>query len=324
MKLDEISRPIESELARFREEFKQAMTSEVGLIDKVANYVLQQKGKQARPILVLLSANIAGGINDSTYRAAALVELLHTATLIHDDVVDTADMRRGLPAINALWKNKVAVLMGDYLLSRGLLLALKHKDHLFLEITSDAVKRMSEGELLQIEKTRSLDIDEETYFKIISDKTASLISTSCEIGAASATSDSDVRYKLRDCGEAIGIAFQIQDDILDYLGKSSKTGKPVGGDIKEKKITLPLIYALEKADAEKRKEIITLLKSDKKRTLFSEEIISFATEHGGIEYAEHTAKKFVQKALDALSSFPPSPSKAALELFINFAVARQN
>ncbi len=323
MKLDEISRPIESELARFREEFKQTMTSEVGLIDKVAGYILRQKGKQARPMLVLLSANIAGGINDSTYRAAALVELLHTATLIHDDVVDTADMRRGLPAINALWKNKVAVLMGDYLLSRGLLLALKHKDHRFLEIISDAVKRMSEGELLQIEKTRSLDIDEATYFKIISDKTASLISTSCEIGAVSASSDSDVQQKLRACGEAIGIAFQIQDDILDYLGKSSKTGKPVGGDIKEKKITLPLIYALENADAQKRKEVIALLKSDKKRTLFSEEIILFATEHGGIEYAEHTAKKFVQKALDALSSFPASPSKAALELFINFAVSRQ-
>lgn len=323
MKLDEISRPIESELARFRDEFKQAMTSEVGLIDKVAGYVLQQKGKQARPMLVLLSANIAGGINDGTYRAAALVELLHTATLIHDDVVDTADMRRGLPAINALWKNKVAVLMGDYLLSRGLLLALKHRDHRFLEIISDAVKRMSEGELLQIEKTRSLDIDEATYFKIISDKTASLISTSCEIGAASASSDNAVQQSLRTCGEAIGIAFQIQDDILDYLGKSSKTGKPVGGDIKEKKITLPLIYALGKANPQKRKEIISLLKSDKKRTLFSEEIILFATEHGGIEYAEHTAKKFVQKALNALTSFSASPSKTALELFINFAVARQ-
>ncbi|MFN3560589.1 MAG: polyprenyl synthetase family protein [Chloroherpetonaceae bacterium] len=323
MKLDEITKPIESELARFREVFKQTMTSEVGLIDKVAGYLLRQKGKQARPMLVLLSANIAGGINDSTYRAAALVELLHTATLIHDDVVDTADMRRGLPAINALWKNKVAVLMGDYLLSRGLLLALKHKDYRFLEIISDAVKRMSEGELLQIEKTRSLDIDEATYFKIISDKTASLISTSCEIGSVSASSDFNVQQKLRACGEAIGIAFQIQDDILDYLGKSSKTGKPVGGDIKEKKITLPLIYALENADTQKRKQIIAMLKSDKKRTLFSQEIITFTTEYGGIEYAEKTAQKFVQKALDALSSFPASPSKTALELFINFAVARQ-
>jgi octaprenyl-diphosphate synthase len=323
VKLDEISHPIESELARFREEFKHAMTSEVGLIDKVANYILRQKGKQVRPILVLLSANIAGGINDSTYRAATLVELLHTATLIHDDVVDTADMRRGLPTINALWKNKVAVLMGDYLLSRGLLLALKHNDHHFLEIVSDAVKRMSEGELLQIEKTRSLDIDETTYFKIISDKTASLISTSCEIGAASASCNSEIKRNLRNCGEAIGIAFQIRDDILDYLGKSSKTGKPVGGDIKEKKITLPLIYALEHTDEQQRKKIIALLKSDKKRMLFSEEIIRFAIEHGGIEYAEDTAKKFVQKALNALSSFPASPSKTALELFINFAVARQ-
>ncbi|MCS6988953.1 MAG: polyprenyl synthetase family protein [Chloroherpetonaceae bacterium] len=324
MKLDEISQPIEAELARFREEFKATMTSEVGLLDKVAAYILKQKGKQARPMLVLLSASVAGGINDSTYRAAALVELLHTATLIHDDVVDTADMRRGLPAINALWKNKVAVLMGDYLLSRGLLLALKHKDYRFLEIVSDAVKRMSEGELLQIEKTRTLDIDENTYFKIISDKTASLIATSCEIGAASASDDGEIRERLRQCGEAIGIAFQIQDDILDYLGKTSKTGKPVGGDIKEKKITLPLIYALTKADPKKRKAIIALLKSDEKRALFSQDIIAFATENGGIEYAERTAKKFAQKALDALAPFPDSPSKRAMERFINFAVSRQN
>lgn len=324
MKLDEIIQPIEAELARFREEFKAAMTSEVGLLDKVAAYLLRQKGKQARPMLVLLSANVAGGVTDGSYRAAALVELLHTATLIHDDVVDTADMRRGLPAINALWKNKVAVLMGDYLLSRGLLLALKHKDYLFLEIVSDAVKRMSEGELLQIEKTRTLDIDEATYFKIISDKTASLIATACEIGAASATDDPDIRQRLRECGEALGVAFQIQDDILDYLGKSSKTGKPVGGDIKEKKITLPLIYALSRASEPERKAIIALLKSDKKRALFSRDIIAFAAEHGGIDYAEQTAKRFAQKALDALAPFPDSPSKRALERFVAFAVSRQN
>jgi octaprenyl-diphosphate synthase len=233
-------------------------------------------------------------------------------------------MRRGLPAINALWKNKVAVLMGDYLLSRGLLLALKHGDYRFLAIISDAVKRMSEGELLQIEKTRSLDIDENTYFKIISDKTASLISTSCEIGAASASADADVHEKMRVCGEAIGIAFQIQDDILDYRGKSAKTGKPVGGDIKEKKITLPLIYALSKADESKRKSVIAILKNDKKRALFSQDVIEFATQMGGIDYAEQTAKKFVQKATEALSSFVDSPSKQALLRFINFAVARQS
>jgi octaprenyl-diphosphate synthase len=323
VKLDDVSRPIDSELERFRREFKDAMTSEVGLLDKIASHILKQKGKQIRPMLVMLSANIVGGINDSTYRAAALVELLHTATLIHDDVVDTADMRRGIPAINALWKNKVAVLMGDYLLSRGLLLALKNEDHRFLAIISDAVKRMSEGELLQIEKTRSLDIDETTYFKIISDKTASLISTSCEIGAASATADRDAQQKLRECGEAIGIAFQIRDDILDYLGKSDKTGKPIGGDIKEKKITLPLIHALGKTTTAKREAIVTILKSDRKRALFSKEVLDFAVQHNGIEYAEKVALGYVETARAALAPFPESESKSALLKLIGFAVARQ-
>ncbi len=300
------------------------MTSEVGLLDKVAAYILKQKGKQMRPMLVLLSASVAGGINDGTYRGAALVELLHTATLIHDDVVDTADMRRGIPAINALWKNKVAVLMGDYLLSRGLLLALKNNDHLFLSIVSDAVRRMSEGELLQIEKTRRLDIDETTYFKIISDKTASLISTSCEIGAASATTDKAAQQAMRECGEAIGIAFQIRDDILDYLGKPDELGKPVGGDIKEKKITLPLIYALSKAGNGERDSIISILKSDKKRALFSRDVIDFAKRHGGIDYAEEVAKRYVERAQNALLQFPESKSKTAMQKLIGFAVERRS
>ncbi|KER09458.1 MAG: polyprenyl synthetase [[Candidatus Thermochlorobacteriaceae] bacterium GBChlB] len=324
MKLDDILSPIESELHEFQRRFKDAMTSEVGLLDKVAAYILRQKGKQMRPMLVLLSASVAGGINDGTYRGAALVELLHTATLIHDDVVDTADMRRGIPAINALWKNKVAVLMGDYLLSRGLLLALKNNDHLFLSIVSDAVRRMSEGELLQIEKTRRLDIDETTYFKIISDKTASLISTSCEIGAASATTDEAARRAMRECGEAIGIAFQIRDDILDYLGKPDELGKPVGGDIKEKKITLPLIYALSKASDGERDGIISILKSDKKRTLFSRDVIEFAKQRGGIDYAEDMAIRYAEKAQHALSQFPESKSKTAMQKLIGFAVERRS
>ncbi|MFN3385423.1 MAG: polyprenyl synthetase family protein [Candidatus Thermochlorobacter sp.] len=323
MKLDEVFQPIESELQLFQQRFKEAMKSEVGLLDKVANYILKQKGKQIRPTLVLLSAKIAGGVTECTYRGAALVELLHTATLIHDDVVDTADMRRGIPAINALWKNKVAVLMGDYLLSRGLLLALKHNDYLFLTIVSDAVKRMSEGELLQIEKTRHLDIDEITYFRIISDKTASLIGTACEIGAASASDNDEARKKLRECGEAIGIAFQIRDDVLDYLGDANELGKPIGGDIKEKKITLPLIYALHQATATEREHIIEILKSDKKRALFSQEVVNFTRRYKGIEYAEDAARKYAAHATEALRAFPDSPSKVAMQKLISYAIDRR-
>jgi octaprenyl-diphosphate synthase len=323
VKLDDIFQPIESELQIFQQRFKEAMKSEVGLLDKVANYILKQKGKQIRPTLVLLSAKIAGGVTDCTYRGATLVELLHTATLIHDDVVDTADMRRGIPAINALWKNKVAVLMGDYLLSRGLLLALKHNDHLFLAIVSDAVRRMSEGELLQIEKTRYLDIDETTYFRIISDKTASLIATACEIGAASASNDKEVQRKMRECGEAIGVAFQIRDDILDYLGDSNELGKPIGGDIKEKKITLPLIYAMHQAPETEREEIISILKSDRKRALFSQDVVDFTRRYKGIEYAEEAAQKYAARAMAALEPFKDSPSKAALQKLIGYAIKRK-
>ncbi|ACF14841.1 Polyprenyl synthetase [Chloroherpeton thalassium ATCC 35110] len=323
MNINEVIRPVKSELELFRTKFKDAMASEVGLLNKVASYILKQKGKQIRPALVLLSAKLVGGVNEGTYRAAALVELLHTATLVHDDVVDTADMRRGLPAVNALWKNKVAVLMGDYLLARGLLLALQNGDTLFLNIVSDAVRRMSEGELLQIEKTRHLDIDEETYFKIISDKTASLISTACELGAASASTDEKVRQSLRDCGEALGLAFQIRDDILDYQGDTKNTGKPIGGDIKEKKITLPLIYSLNKVGEEKRKEIISILKSDKKRALFSNDIINFVVENGGIEYADKVAKDYANKALEAIQDLPDCESKKSIDLLVEFVIKRK-
>lgn len=323
MNINEVIKPVQAELDLFRTKFKETMASDVGLLNKVANYILKQKGKQIRPALVLLSAKMVGGISDSTYRAAALVELLHTATLIHDDVVDTADMRRGLPSVNALWKNKVAVLMGDYLLSRGLLLALQNGDTLFLNIVSDAVRRMSEGELLQIEKTRHLDIDEETYFKIISDKTASLISTSCELGAASASSEASIRQNLRDCGEALGLAFQIRDDILDYQGDTKNTGKPIGGDIKEKKITLPLIYSLNKVGEEKRKEVIAILKSDKKRALFSNDIINFVVENGGIDYADQVAKDYANKAREAIKDFPDCESKKSIDMLVDFVIERK-
>ena len=227
---------------------KKHFVHKLPLVDLIARYILRQKGKRVRPLLVLLSAKICGGITESSYRAATLIEMLHTATLVHDDVVDDADTRRGLASINAVWKNKVAVLMGDYLLSRGLLLALKHHDHYFLNATSNAVKRMSEGELLQIQKSRHLNLDEPTYLKIISDKTASLFSACTDIGAASATDDPVLLQHMQEFGENVGLAFQIRDDLLDYLGRKSLLGKPTGEDIKEKKLTLPLIYALNASD----------------------------------------------------------------------------
>lgn len=230
--LSKISRPIKNELEQFEDIFKSAMRSDVGIVDLVARYIIRQKGKKIRPILVLLSAKISGGITERTFRGANLVELLHTATLIHDDVVDNADKRRGIWSINAIFKNKVAVLMGDYLLSRGLMISVEGKDYDFLKVITEAVKRMSEGELLQIQKTRKLDIDEETYFKVISDKTASLLETCCLIGAMSTTDDSKCIEAMRQFGHSLGMAFQIRDDILDYEGTTNLIGKPVGGDIK--------------------------------------------------------------------------------------------
>lgn len=233
-KLSDISLPIKSELEIFEDLFKQTLKSNVFLVDLIARYLIRQKGKKVRPLLVLLSAKVAGGVNERTYRGAVLVELLHTATLVHDDVVDNADKRRGFWSINKVFKNKVAVLMGDYLLSKGLMIAVKGKDYDFLDVITNTVKRMSEGELLQIRKTRKLDIDEATYFQIISDKTASLLETCCQIGALSTSSDKDYHEAMRKFGEYIGIAFQIRDDILDYEGNSTTIGKPVAGDIKEK------------------------------------------------------------------------------------------
>ena len=259
--LSVIREPVEQELKIFDGLFKEAMRSQVALVDIVTRYILRQKGKRVRPLLVLLSAKLCGDINDSSYRAAILIELLHTATLVHDDVVDDADTRRGLASINAVWKNKVAVLMGDYLLSRGLLLSLQYGDHYFLNATSAAVKRMSEGELLQIQKSRQLDIDEETYIKIISDKTGSLLSACTDIGAASTTEDPVKRNQLKLFGEHVGLSFQIRDDLLDYLGRKSILGKSTGSDIKEKKLTLPLIYALQQSN---RRDALQALRFIKK------------------------------------------------------------
>ncbi|MFH1525828.1 MAG: polyprenyl synthetase family protein [Bacteroidota bacterium] len=321
--LKEIRTPVITELDEFEKIFKDSLKSKVGLVDLVTKFILKQKGKKIRPLLVLLSAQLSGGVTRRSYRGASLVELLHTATLVHDDVVDGAEKRRGFPSINAIWKNKISVLMGDYLLSRGLLLAVEADDFDFLKVITSTVKRMSEGELLQIGKTRRLNIDEETYFRIISDKTASLLSTCCEIGALSASNNLKYIVAMREYGENLGMAFQIRDDILDYVGKSKLIGKPLGADIKDKKITLPLIHALSIANKSEAKEIIGYLKNGNKNPKVNE-IIEFVKGRNGIEYSLKIAEGFALKAKASLNVFPDSASKTSLNNLVNFVVNRSN
>lgn len=323
LSLKEISSPIKLELERFDDIFKEALRSNVGLVDLVARYIVRQKGKKIRPLLVLLSAKITGGVTERTYRGAALVELLHTATLIHDDVVDDANKRRGMWSINALFKNKVAVLMGDYLLSRGLMISVDGKDYDFLGVTTNAVKRMSEGELLQIQKTRKLDIDEETYFKVISDKTASLLETCCSIGAMSTTENKEYIEAMRNFGHSLGMSFQIRDDILDYEGKSNLIGKPVGGDIKEKKITLPLIYSLSNVSKNEASRIRKILKNGNDKTKVKD-IMQFVHENNGIDYALKVAKKYSDSAKESLNIFPDSQIKLSMQALVDFVTERKN
>jgi len=321
--LSDISKPIETELDRFNGLFKSSMNSKVGLVDLIARYIIRQKSKKIRPLLVLLSAKVAGGVNERTYRGAVLVELLHTATLVHDDVVDNADKRRNFWSINKIFKNKAAVLMGDYLLSRGLLIAVEGKDYDFLGVITNTVKRMSEGELLQIQKTRKLDIDEETYFRVISDKTASLLETCCQIGALSTSDNPEYHEAMRKFGESIGIAFQIRDDILDYEGKAKLIGKPVGGDIKEKKITLPLIYSLNQVSNGEASNIRKMIKNGHSKESVNE-IIDFVRRNKGIDYALDKAHSYTLKAKEALKVFPDSQSKIALEALVDFVIDRKN
>ena len=321
--LNNIKAPIEAELKEFGGFFREAMRSRVGLIDLIARYIVRQKGKRVRPILVFLSAKACGEVNESTFRAATLVEILHTATLIHDDVVDDADTRRGLASINAVWKNKVAVLMGDYLLSRGLLLSLERDDYYFLRCTSNAVKRMSEGELLQIQKSRQLNIDEDTYLKIIADKTASLLSTCTEIGAASTTQDPVRREQMRDFGEHVGIAFQIRDDLLDYQGRRSVIGKPTGIDLKEKKLTLPLIHALTHGPRNDAKQAIRIVKNGAKQKDV-QWVMDFVKNAGGIDYAIGRARHYSDIARNDIRPLPDSPSKSSLLAFVDFVTERQS
>ncbi|MFA6541834.1 MAG: polyprenyl synthetase family protein [Bacteroidota bacterium] len=320
--LDEIKAPVDTEIAKFNSYFKDSMRSSVFLVDTIARYIVKQKGKRIRPIVVFLTAKACGTVNESTFRGATLVEILHTATLVHDDVVDDSDTRRGLASINAVWKNKIAVLMGDYLLSTGLMLSLKHNDVYFLKTVSDSVRRMSEGEILQIQKSRELDIDETTYLKIISNKTASLLSTCSEIGAASTTEDPEQRRLMKEFGENVGMAFQIRDDILDYTSRKSILGKPIGGDMKEKKITLPLIHALMQGAKKDAKQVLKKIKSGAAGKDV-EYVVDFVHANGGIAYAEKRAKDFGDEARRCLTPFPDSEAKRSLEMFIEFVMERE-
>lgn len=296
------------------------MKSHVALLDTIMTYIVKRKGKQIRPMFVLYAAKLFDGINESTYRAASLVELLHTATLVHDDVVDDSDERRGFFSINALWKNKIAVLVGDYLLSKGLLLSVKHKDFHLLEIVSTAVEAMSEGELLQIEKTRNLNLSEEVYYDIIRKKTASLIASCCAIGAASAGADARQTEQMRLFGEKIGIAFQMKDDLLDY--GEADIGKPTGIDLKEKKLTLPIIYTINQADKATRSHIINTIKNhhtDKKRIA---EVIGYVNNHGGIEYTKQAMTDYKNEALAILDELNDSPYRENLKQLVAYVIDR--
>ncbi len=319
--LDDIRVPVADDLEAFRSYFQDAMRSDHMLLDKITQYVMWKKGKRIRPLLVLLSAQACGGTaTDRTHRAAALVELLHTATLVHDDVVDDAEERRGVFSINALWKNKIAVLLGDFLLSRGLLLSLDHDDYSVLHTLSDAVRRMSEGELLQIEKSRLLDIDEETYFRIISDKTASLISACTKSGAVSVTDDEALVERMDEFGETLGLAFQIRDDLFDFSVEDA--GKPIGIDLQEKKMTLPLIVALREAGRREKKRILNLVDTDDKSRDDLQTIAAFVDEHGGIDYARSKMRSLAAEARSLLGALPPSEARTSLVGLTQFAIQR--
>jgi octaprenyl-diphosphate synthase len=321
LNLEEIKKPIAAELETFEAKFKASMQSSVPLLDRITHYIVKRKGKQIRPMFVFLSASLCGGITEATYRGAALVELLHTATLVHDDVVDNSYERRGFFSVNALWKNKIAVLVGDFLLSKGLLLSINNGDFGLLKIVSDAVKQMSEGELLQIEKARRLDIDEAVYYEVIRQKTASLIASCCSCGAASAGADAEIVEKMRLFGEKVGIAFQIKDDLFDF--GTDDVGKPLGIDIKEKKITLPLIYALNKASSSEKRRIINLVKNHNEESDKVSEVIDFVRNSGGLDYARSRMEAYQQEAFSILNDLPEHNSRNSLQQLVRFTTERK-
>jgi octaprenyl-diphosphate synthase len=319
--MDFVNKIIGAELKVFEKKFAEASKSETLLLDTIMKYIIKRKGKQLRPMFVLLSAKLHGEINESTYRAAALVELLHTATLVHDDVVDDSLERRSFFSINALWNKKIAVLVGDYLLSKGLLLATSNNDFRHLHILSDAVKQMSEGELLQLQKTRKLNLDEDIYFEIIRNKTASLLSSACAVGAYSSSKDEAVTAAMKLFGEKVGIAFQIKDDLFDYGNEN--VGKPTGNDIKEKKLTLPLIYTLNNADAALKRKLIYIIKNentDPKKVKF---VIDAVVDAGGIKYTSAKMNAYRDEALSILNSFPENPVKKVLEELVRYTTDRK-
>jgi len=319
--LDEIQRPIAAEMKAFEPHFREAMRSQVALLDRVMHYIVKRKGKQMRPMFTLLSARQFGPVSESAYVAASLIELLHTATLVHDDVVDDANMRRGFFSINALWKNKIAVLVGDYLLSRGLLLAIDKGEFNLLRIVSHAVREMSEGELLQLEKSRGLNFSETVYFDIIRKKTASLIAACCASGASAAGRPTEEVERMRQFGEYTGIAFQIKDDLFDY-GNGQETGKPTGLDIKEKKLTLPLIHALRQVEASDRRWMVDVVKNRNQDDQAVAKLLRKVADVGGIAYAHKSMLEYRDKALEILRGFPQSESRDALEGLVHLTVER--
>jgi octaprenyl-diphosphate synthase len=316
-----VKQVIGPELSVFEKKFTESVKSTNPLLDRIMRFIIRRKGKQMRPMFVFLSACIAGEINEVTYRAASLIELLHTATLVHDDVVDNAMVRRNFFSINALWKNKIAVLVGDYLLSKGLLLSLQNEDYQILQITSRAVKEMSEGELLQMEKARKLDIKESVYFEIIRAKTASLLSAACAAGAFSATVDKEKAELFRQFGEKVGIAFQIKDDLFDY--GQDNVGKPTGIDIKEKKMTLPLIYTLQNASPEIRRKIIYIVKNQNTDKQKVAEVINYVNQSGGIEYTRKQMERYQQEAIELLHQYPDTPARRAMEELVEYVIDRR-
>lgn len=321
MTVKEIKAPIAEELQVFEEKFKASMQSEVPLLDKITHYIIKRKGKQMRPMFVFLSAKMFGEVKEATYTAASLIELLHTATLVHDDVVDDANERRGFFSVNAIWKNKIAVLVGDYLLSKGLLLSVDNNEYRMLQIVSNAVREVSEGELLQIEKARRLDINEEVYFEVIRKKTASLISSCCEAGTVSVGSDEN-EARMREFGEKIGVAFQIKDDIFDY-GTGDKIGKPTGIDIKERKMTLPLIYTLNTVDKEQKKKIINIVKNHNENPKKVKQVVKMVIEAGGVKYAHDKMMEIKDQALELIKDVPDSEAKKSLIGLVDYTTKRE-
>lgn len=320
--VEEIKRPINDEMKLFEQKFYESMQSKVALLDKVTRFIVTTKGKQMRPMFVFLCAKLVGNVTEKTYRGASMIELIHTATLVHDDVVDESFKRRNFFSINALWKNKIAVLVGDYLLSKSVLLSTDHKDYDLLGVISRTIREMSEGELLQLEKARKLDITEDVYYEIIRQKTATLIAACCEIGVLSNSTDEVLAKKMQDFGTFTGMAFQIKDDLFDYLS-SNVIGKPVGIDIKEQKMTLPLIHTLKMANEKDRKYYFDTIKRYNNNPKRVKELIEFVKNSGGLEYAITVMKDFQQKAKDILNEFPDSEARKSLHIMLDYVIERK-